>query len=67
MPSGYQALTQCGGWDRDGGPTYKEQNVPNKHGCCADKACNERTCMELPAGYPNPLRVPQHHGEVTHA
>jgi hypothetical protein len=22
----------------------------NKHGCCADKACNGRTCMELPAG-----------------
>jgi hypothetical protein len=22
----------------------------NKHGCCADKACNDKTCMELPAG-----------------
>lgn len=21
----------------------------HKHGCCADKACNDRTCMELPA------------------
>jgi len=20
------------------------------HGCCADKACNDKTCMELPAG-----------------
>ena len=20
-----------------------------KHGCCADKACTEKTCMELPA------------------
>jgi hypothetical protein len=22
----------------------------NKHGCCADKACNSSTCMELPTG-----------------
>jgi hypothetical protein len=22
----------------------------SKHGCCADKACNDKTCMELPAG-----------------
>ncbi|MBA0342099.1 hypothetical protein D7U87_15525 [Stenotrophomonas maltophilia] len=21
-----------------------------KHGCCADKACSDSTCMELPAG-----------------
>ncbi|MCY1171543.1 hypothetical protein D9M73_116570 [compost metagenome] len=20
------------------------------HGCCADKACNDKTCMELPSG-----------------
>ena len=20
------------------------------HGCCADKACSDKTCMELPAG-----------------
>jgi hypothetical protein len=20
------------------------------HGCCADKACDDKTCMELPAG-----------------
>lgn len=20
------------------------------HGCCADKVCNDKTCMELPAG-----------------
>lgn len=20
------------------------------HGCCADKACTDKTCMELPAG-----------------
>jgi hypothetical protein len=24
--------------------------VMNKHGCCADKACTNFTCMELPAG-----------------
>lgn len=22
----------------------------HEHGCCADKACTDRTCMELPAG-----------------
>lgn len=22
----------------------------HKHGCCADKACTDATCMELPAG-----------------
>lgn len=22
----------------------------NKHGCCADKACTDATCMELPEG-----------------
>jgi hypothetical protein len=22
----------------------------NTHGCCADKACTDKTCMELPAG-----------------
>jgi hypothetical protein len=22
----------------------------NQHGCCADKACTDATCMELPAG-----------------
>lgn len=22
----------------------------NTHGCCVDKACNERTCMALPEG-----------------
>lgn len=21
-----------------------------KHGCCADKACSDTTCMELPSG-----------------
>ena len=21
-----------------------------KHGCCSDKACTDKTCMELPAG-----------------
>ncbi len=20
------------------------------HGCCADKACNDKTCMDLPSG-----------------
>jgi hypothetical protein len=24
--------------------------MSNRHGCCADKACTEKTCMELPAG-----------------
>lgn len=24
--------------------------VKHTHGCCADKACTEKTCMELPAG-----------------
>lgn len=24
--------------------------MSNKHGCCADKACTDANCMELPAG-----------------
>lgn len=24
--------------------------MSHNHGCCADKACNDMTCMELPAG-----------------
>lgn len=25
-------------------------SAQNTHGCCADKACNDTTCMQLPAG-----------------
>jgi hypothetical protein len=25
-------------------------SAAHTHGCCADKACNDKTCMELPAG-----------------
>jgi hypothetical protein len=24
--------------------------VQHRHGCCADKACNDKTCMALPEG-----------------
>lgn len=24
--------------------------MSGKHGCCADKACTDKTCMELPTG-----------------
>jgi len=24
--------------------------MTNKHGCCADKACSDSTCMALPTG-----------------
>ena len=27
-----------------------EAKHTHSHGCCADKACNDKTCMELPAG-----------------
>lgn len=43
---------------RDGVKRWADTNEPvdaaptkrNKHGCCADKACNDTTCMELPTG-----------------
>ncbi len=25
-------------------------SAQHTHGCCADKACSDKTCMELPAG-----------------
>jgi len=25
-------------------------SAQHTHGCCADKACNSKTCMELPEG-----------------
>ncbi len=25
-------------------------STKHTHGCCADKACTDKTCMELPAG-----------------
>lgn len=25
-------------------------STAHTYGCCADKACNEKTCMQLPAG-----------------
>lgn len=25
-------------------------SAKHTHGCCADKACSDKTCMELPAG-----------------
>ena len=25
-------------------------SATHTHGCCADKACSEKTCMELPVG-----------------
>lgn len=32
--------------------TNEQREAPqrNKHGCCADKACTDATCMELPTG-----------------
>lgn len=30
--------------------TSKQPNARSGHGCCADKACTDKTCMELPKG-----------------
>lgn len=27
-----------------------EEKHTHSHGCCADKACTDKTCMELPKG-----------------
>lgn len=38
--------------DMKQGTKDQEPTAPtrNHHGCCADKACTEATCMELPPG-----------------
>lgn len=31
-------------------PTPDLPDTQHTHGCCADKACSDKTCMQLPAG-----------------